>query len=128
MSAMPTSCGDETLVDAYDCNDAGLRSERILRGIVTELIADLALRPVAPPLWHVFPGGGMTALVLLTESHLALHTFPERGLATFNLYCCRTRTRWPWAQRLAAALGASRVVVRQYERGVALRASGPARL
>jgi len=32
---------------------------------------------------------GVTGLLLLTESHLACDTFPERGFASFNLYCCR---------------------------------------
>jgi len=31
----------------------------------------------------------VTGLLLLTESHLACDTFPERGFASFNLYCCR---------------------------------------
>ena len=46
--------------------------------------------------------GGITGLLLLTESHLACHTFPERGFAAFNLYCCRPREDWPWPERLRA--------------------------
>ena len=59
----------------------------------------------------------MTGLYLLAESHLACHTYPEHGLATFNLYCCRPRPDWPWAARLGDALGASDVRVRVIERG-----------
>jgi S-adenosylmethionine decarboxylase len=56
-------------------------------------------------------------LLLLEESHLACHTFPERGFAAFDLYCCRPRDEWPWAQRLADHLGAQRVIVRSLHRG-----------
>ncbi len=70
------------------------------------------------PLWRIFPGeGGVTGLLLLSESHLACHTFPERGFASFNLYCCRPRDEWPWEERLEEALRARRVVVRSLPRG-----------
>ena len=59
----------------------------------------------------------MTGLFLLTESHLACHTYPETGIATFNLYCCRTRPRWPWQEKLRTLLGAARVTVRSTPRG-----------
>jgi S-adenosylmethionine decarboxylase len=61
--------------------------------------------------------GGVTGMLLLTESHLACHTFPERGYASFNLYCCRPRDEWPWPERLAESLGARRVEVRSFMRG-----------
>ena len=32
--------------------------------------------------------------VLLSESHLSGHTFPETGFAAINLYCCRPREAW----------------------------------
>ena len=49
---------------------------------------------------------------MLTESHLACHTYPEFGVATFNLYCCRERATWPWEERLREMLGANGVRVR----------------
>ena len=36
--------------------------------------------------YHQFPNGGFTACVCLTESHLSIHTWPEFGLATFDVY------------------------------------------
>jgi S-adenosylmethionine/arginine decarboxylase-like enzyme len=53
---------------------------------------------------------------MLTESHLACHTYPEFGVATFNLYCCRERPSWPWDERLREMLGASAVSVRRVRR------------
>ena len=35
---------------------------------------------------HAFPGGGFTAVVCLTESHLSIHTWPEHGRATFDVF------------------------------------------
>jgi len=44
-------------------------------------------------LFHTFPAtdqgpGGVTATVLLAESHLCVHTWPERGAVTLDVYVC----------------------------------------
>ncbi len=36
--------------------------------------------------------GGVTGAVLLAESHLALHTWPERGGVTLDVYVCNFTT------------------------------------
>jgi S-adenosylmethionine decarboxylase len=110
--------GTEWLVDAEGCSAELLRDIDAVRGLCEEVIADLGLRVVGEPMWHQFPPpGGVTGLYLLTESHLASHTFPETGLAMFNLYCCRPRPPFDWEERLRALLGASRVTVRTAVRG-----------
>ncbi|MGB2818278.1 MAG: polyamine aminopropyltransferase [Burkholderiaceae bacterium] len=43
--------------------------------------------------WHVFPDwneqpGGITGTILLAESHLAIHTWPERSGVTLDVYVC----------------------------------------
>jgi len=115
--------GSEWIVDAHGCRPDALRSQAALEAVFARAIADLGLTPVAPAVWHVFPGaGGVTGVVLLRESHLACHTFPETGFAAFNLYCCRPRDRWTWETTLAELLGADDVQVRCEVRGV-VRAS-----
>ena len=56
-------------------------------------------------------------MIALTESHLACHTYPEHGIATFNLYCCRTRPEWKWDERLTEMIGATNVNISKIERG-----------
>jgi len=110
--------GGEWLVDAFGCDPEGLRSRTRLEALFARIVAELGLHPVAPGLWHQFPEpGGLTGLLLLSESHLACHTFPERGFAAFNLYCCRERPAWPWTERLRELLGAQDVQVRHSTRG-----------
>jgi len=114
----PVTLGAEWIVDARGCDPSRLRSPEALQGVFARLVEEMGLHPASEPLWHVFPGaGGITGLLLLTESHLACHTFPEHGFAAFDLYCCRPREEWPWAERLGEALGASAVSVRRVERG-----------
>jgi len=109
--------GTEWLIEATGCDAVALRDVERLRGVFARAIEELSLRVLGEQLWHKFPGeGGATGLAMLTESHLACHTYPEVGVATFNLYCCRERPAWPWAERLAEMLGARDVSVRSVSR------------
>jgi S-adenosylmethionine decarboxylase len=110
--------GLETIVDARGCSADALRNLRSLRSLCERIVSDLALQVVGQAQWHAFPEpGGVTGLYLLSESHLACHTYPEFGLATFNLYCCRERAVWDWRRSLARELGAERIDVRVIARG-----------
>ena len=124
MNASKLQVGTEWLVDAAGCDPRQLSDLRRLKQICSVLVDDLRLRVIGEALWHQFPSlagaaepGGVTGLYLLAESHLACHTFPEEGRASFNLYCCRRRPAWDWEEFLARWLGATRVVVRSVPRG-----------
>lgn len=109
--------GTEWLIEASGCSPDALRNEDAIRDIFSAVIADLGLSSVGS-VWHKFPGeGGVTGLVALTESHLACHTYPEYGTATFNLYCCRTRPEWDWDGNLREKLSANSVRVECVRRG-----------
>ena len=118
VEALPT--GIEWLVDAGGCDPEALRSEDALRSVFESVVKDLGLHPLGPARFHLFPApGGVTGMLLLGESHLTCHTFPEHGFAAFDLYCCRERRRFDWKRVLIEALGAGRVVVRSGPRGQA---------
>ena len=110
--------GTEWLIEATDANENVLRDVETLRGVFDRIISELGLKVVGEAHWHKFAGeGGVTGLVMLTESHLACHTYPEHNTATFNLYCCRTRPTWNWETNLMEILGAKTVNVQAIERG-----------
>jgi S-adenosylmethionine decarboxylase len=63
-----------------------------LRSLCLGAVRDAALLPVGE-LFHTFPGsdgvkGGVTGVVLLAESHLAVHTWPELQSVTLDAYVC----------------------------------------
>ncbi len=43
-------------------------------------------------LFHEFDGGGVTGTVVLAESHLAIHTWPELQSVTLDVYVCNYTT------------------------------------
>jgi S-adenosylmethionine decarboxylase len=109
--------GREWLIDATGCCPRRLADLALLQRLFAAIVADLELHPLGPGVWHQFPGpGGVTGMTLLSESHLTCHTWPELGTAAFNLFCCRPRPDWPWAERLRDCLEAQGVTVRVVER------------
>lgn len=59
-----------------------------LRDLCLRAVRDAALQPVGE-LFHTFPAaGGVTGVVLLAESHLAVHTWPELQAVTLDVYVC----------------------------------------
>lgn len=84
--------------DLYDCRGAD--------GLMTDaaVLAELCRRhtigvglTLVDEKWHTFPPyegqpGGVTGMLLLAESHLAVHTWPERRAVTLDVYVCNFTT------------------------------------
>jgi len=111
-----------------------------LRSICLDAVAAAGLRPVGE-LFHCFalPAGayasdatapaGITGVVLLAESHLAVHTWPELDAATLDVYVCNLGAdNSARAESLLAALIAafapSAVERHALERGAAAASAG----
>ena len=59
-----------------------------LRTLCLQAVQDCGLTPVGE-LFHRFAAGaGVTGVVLLAESHLAVHTWPELAAVTIDIYVC----------------------------------------
>lgn len=113
--------GHEWVVEAFGCAPERLRDVVSLQALFAAAVQDLALHPVGEAQWHQFPTpGGITGLLMLAESHLTVHTFPEHASLCLNLFCCTPRAAWPWAAHLRTHVGATDVRVRDFTRDYAL--------
>jgi S-adenosylmethionine decarboxylase len=109
--------GIEWVIDATGCRVESLRDAPTLERLFAEVVGAARLTPVGPATWHRFPDtGGLTGLQMLTESHLACHTFPEHASLCLNVFCCVPRPEWEAARLLRAIVGARDVHVRRIER------------
>ena len=80
--------------DLHDCHCAApwLTDAQLLGERCTRAVEAAGLQAVGQ-LFHTFPAtpdgpGGVTATVLLAESHLCVHTWPELRGATLDIYVC----------------------------------------
>ena len=80
--------------DCYQCHCEGawMTDAGRLAQWCTQVVQAVGLQVVGE-LFHTFPAGdrgpgGITATLLLAESHVCLHTWPERGAVTIDVYVC----------------------------------------
>lgn len=77
---------------------------------------------------HRFEPQGVTALALLAESHISIHTWPELGYAAADVFTCGEQCAPRAAcSYLAHALGAGRHTIRHLDRGSATPSPRPLR-
>jgi S-adenosylmethionine decarboxylase len=74
------------------CDAAWLTDSARLGEACVKAVNEAGLQAVAQ-LFHTFPAsgdgaGGVTATVLLAESHLCVHTWPEKSAVTLDVYVC----------------------------------------
>jgi len=72
-------------------NDELLRNYKPFQILVNTLIINHGLVNIGET-YHSFPNFGFTANVCLTESHLSIHTWPEFGIATFDIFLSNFKT------------------------------------
>jgi S-adenosylmethionine decarboxylase len=86
--------GFHLTADLHGCPLAqpAMTDAQALRTLCLSAVAAAGLNPVGE-LFHRFPPvanqpQGITGVVLLAESHVAVHTWPERGAVTLDVYVC----------------------------------------
>jgi S-adenosylmethionine decarboxylase len=104
-------------VEAHGCSGNALRDPSAIDALFRQMVNDLRLHPLQDTALHKFPGeGGVTGFLMLAESHLACHTFPEYGSLCLNLFCCRPRADFSFAEYLRKMFEAETVHVRRVDR------------
>jgi S-adenosylmethionine decarboxylase len=66
----------------------------------------------------VFPNGAITLVLILAESHLSLHTWPEENLIAIDLFSCGAIDGQAVLTELTEGLHLTQVTVRRVERGL----------
>jgi S-adenosylmethionine decarboxylase len=69
--------------------------------------------------FHRFEPQGVSGTVILAESHLSIHTWPEKGYAAMDFYTCGDHTD-PWlaCEHAAKLLAAKSVLTTEFKRGI----------
>ena len=114
MSHLP---GRHGLLDLYGCDADVLRDEGRLKTVLHQA-AEAAQATVLYSRFHTFGGeGGVTGVLLLAESHLSIHTWPEHGFAAIDIFLCGRLRPEAAKDTLQHALKAERSVWQTHPRG-----------
>lgn len=109
--------GRHALVDAYECDPALLNDFEYVKSFLHDVTKRMNLT-IVQSVFHRFSPQGVSGVIVISESHLSVHTWPEHGYAAFDLYSCDEHTpldRFP--AMLKEGLKANRVEMRKHPRG-----------
>lgn len=89
---MPHALGKHLLIDLYGCPADLLNDVAALETVMVEA-AHRAGATVLNTTFHRFSPCGVSGVVVIQESHLTIHTWPEQGFAAIDLFTCGEQTR-----------------------------------
>jgi S-adenosylmethionine decarboxylase len=79
--------GTHLLVELRDCNPAILRSLEKVKNILISAAKE-ARATIIDLSFHEFNPFGISGVVVIAESHLTIHTWPEYGYAAVDIFTC----------------------------------------
>lgn len=79
--------GRHVIAELWNCNVEKLNNLKLIEKVMVEaaLEAGAEIREVA---FHKFAPMGVSGVVIISESHLTIHSFPEHGYASIDVYTC----------------------------------------
>jgi S-adenosylmethionine decarboxylase len=82
------------IVDGYGGDPQQLSDENALRALLDQYPQQMGMAKIAPPTVVCYKGSkpedwGISGFVMIAESHISIHTFPERGLLWADIFSCK---------------------------------------
>ena len=87
-----THVGVHCILELYDCSPDRLNDRPLIAEALREA-AKIAKSTLLGEVNHQFTPHGVTALALLAESHISIHTWPEDGYAAVDVFTCGEHTQ-----------------------------------
>lgn len=75
------------LIELFDCDKAILDSVETIETILTKAAKAAKATPVGSR-FHRFQPTGTSGIILLAESHISIHTWPDEGYAAVDFFTC----------------------------------------
>lgn len=115
---MAKSLGRHVLAEIYECDSEILNDIHQVEKIMVKaaLEAGAEIREVA---FHKFSPQGVSGVVVISESHLAIHTWPELGYAAVDVFTCGDSVDpWVSCNYIKQQFAAQRIEAKEVKRGV----------
>lgn len=110
--------GQHLLADLYDVAADRLVDDGLLADCLEKAAHRGGMHPIGRPVLHRFEGGGLTGYLLLSESHIAFHTYPEHKYIAVDVFSCGRGDSKAALSVFLAALEPGREQIATASRGV----------
>ena len=113
-----SALGRHILAEFYGCPLETLNDpEQIKQHMVAAALE--AGAEVKETVFHQFSPQGVSGVVVISESHLAIHTWPEFGYAAVDIFTCgQTVDPWVSCNYLKYTFSAQNMSAREIKRGI----------
>ncbi len=106
-----------TLLELHGCNSAVLNTPSELKELLLEGVRR-GHGTIVTDVFHSFSPHGVSGVVVIAESHVAIHTWPEHGYAAVDIFSCGTTLDHDAIREwIRAGLGAATLETRELARG-----------
>jgi S-adenosylmethionine decarboxylase len=110
-------------IDGFGGDRERLSSESLVSSLLDTYPAAIGMTPISRPNVLRYVGNkpadwGVSGFVLIAESHIAIHTFPERGYVWVDIFSCKEFETDGASNRIVEAFGLTSIKTRVLERGL----------
>lgn len=110
--------GCHIIAELSHCNPETLTDLELIKDIMVRAALE-AKAEIKETAFHRFTPQGVSGVVVIAESHLSIHTWPELGYAAVDVYTCGEHTEpWNACNYLAEKLEAKDVSISEIKRGM----------
>lgn len=94
MAVFSKPIGIQLMAELWECNREKIDSPKRIEEIMLRA-AQGAGAEIIGSMFHEFEPQGVSGVVVIAESHLTIHTWPEQGYAAVDIFTCGEHTD-PW--------------------------------
>jgi len=110
--------GKHIVCELSGCDAGTLTDLEQVRSVMVQAARE-ANAEVMEVAFHRFMPQGVSGVVVIAESHLSIHTWPESGYAALDFYTCGDHTDpWKACEFAAKAFGAQNMLTTEVKRGI----------
>lgn len=114
---MSKHIGYQVLIDLYNCDYEKMENIEYIKNIMNELSIILETN-VIDEVFHKFEPYGISGVLIISESHLTIHTWPEYRYAGIDLFTCSKKINILEAVKyLCKVLNAKSYKIKEINRG-----------
>ena len=109
--------GRQILAEFFLCDSQILNCVDAIKMFMQEASA-ISNAHIVQSVFHLFNPHGVSGVVVIAESHFAIHTWPEYGYAAVDLFTCGEQVNpWNAFEHLKKCLKAKNVLIMEVQRG-----------
>ena len=117
--------GPHLMLDCYGCSESRLKDFKFVLNFLDKLPGMIDMHKIADPYAIDYPGrpdsfdkGGISAMVLIAESHIAIHTFPAQNYMSVDIFSCKNFDIERAIEYVAKAFQAKKLEKKILNRGI----------